>query len=219
MSQITAHAGCDGSIPGSLSGLQTAFRAGADILELDLRFFQNEILLSHDPIHPAQLSQYVRLSDVLHAFRHTSLHFNCDLKETSVFLPAIDCFSQFQLTDRLIFTGMYPFPERQPDAPYRVYPNVENIPGILPSTPLTAEQARIVSAWFIQAKQLDPHLAGLNIEYRQLSEPCLAVFAENDIALSCWGVDHLPEIQFCLAAQLENITTDAVMLACNARRA
>lgn len=222
MTRITAHAGCDGTRPGSLEGLYAAIEAGADALELDLRLYAGEVLLSHDPICAERLSEYVRLETVLtdRRIREARVRFNCDLKERKVFPAVLRLFREKGMEELLEFTGMYPIEADDWDARYRVYQNVEDLPGFQGGGVLSAEQTLDAIAWFQKMRTFRHCLAGLNIEVAQLCEENLGLFRENGIALTCWGANDAEQLGLCFTAEaVENITTDAVRDACAFRKA
>lgn len=219
MTRITAHSGCEGTKPGSMEGIRAAVASGADTMELDLRWYGGEVLLSHDPIRAERQTEYVKLQDVLAQMAGTTVRFNCDLKEEAAFAPALACFRAFEMEDRMEFTGMYPLAQPDADACYQVHLNVENIPGVTESVPLRASAAAQIAVWFEQARTVRHTLAGLNIEIVQLTEESLAVFRAHDIALSCWTVDAPEDLAFCLRAGVANITTNEVRAAFAARQA
>lgn len=219
MTRITAHSGCEGTKPGSMEGIRAALASGADTIELDLRWYGGEVLLSHDPIRAERQAEYVRLPEVLAQMAGTAARFNCDLKEEAAFAPTLACFRAFGMEDRMEFTGMYPLAQPDADACYQVYLNVENIPGVTESVPLGQEAAAQIAAWFEQTRAARHTLAGLNIEIVQLTEESLAVFRAHAIALSCWTVDAPEDLAFCLHAGVANITTNEVRAAFAARQA
>lgn len=204
MTLITAHAGCDGTEPGSLQNLDAAVQHGADCVELDLRYYEGRVLLSHDPIERARLAGYVTLEEALSRLAESGVRINCDLKEEEAFPHVVHAFAKHGLTDRLDLTGCVPLRRETKESGYRVYVNLEHIP---------AEGLREKTAWFLKAREQDAAYAGVNIEYGLLDADTLALFHALAIPLMCWTVDDRREIDRLLDAGVYAITTNDVRYA------
>lgn len=215
MTLITAHAGCDGTPPGSYENLRAARDGHADCIELDLRYYDGRVLLSHDPVDPARLSSYVTLEQALDLLESTALRFNCDLKEEAVFLPALRCFEARRLTSRLDFTGFCPL--RQADTGYRVFLNLEHMPAIQEGQSPSAEQLRAAADWFEETRTAIPALCGMNADYTALHAEQLAYLHGRGIPVMCWTVDAHADVEALLRTDVYAITTNEVRFAAHAR--
>lgn len=213
---ITAHAGCENTQLGSVENLYAALQYHADAIELDLRYDGEQVILSHDPVQ-ANRRDYITLSAALGHLQGSALWFNCDLKEEAAFEPTLRCFHDRGLLSRLVFTGSYPLAYDDRTYPYRVFVNLENIPGIHDGM-LQEQDACAAADWFTYQQQLYPMLTGLNAHYQTLRTQDLELFRTRSIPLMCWTVDSAPSMKELFRARIYAITTNQVRIAVDERR-
>jgi glycerophosphoryl diester phosphodiesterase len=132
---ITAHAGCERTVPNSIESVMKGITLEADAIEIDVRQGEGgrRLYLSHDPRTGEAIDGCLPLSDVFAIVAdHPGLRVNCDLKEDGLIAPVIALARQFGLgPSRLILTGIV-YPSRIMRDPEicrmsDVYMNAENI--------------------------------------------------------------------------------------------
>lgn len=208
MTKITAHAGCEGTIPGTREGIETAVRLGADVVEMDLRLLDGVVWLSHDLPGTEGFHTYLTLERALGLLRGSPVEINCDLKEPEVFPHALRIIRGMDLESRTIFTGEFdPALEDRGDQ-YRYFQNVEHLAGLSLERKLTGEDARrLVRHYRTSAGE---SFAGYNISYKMLTPEALGTLSAAGIPLSCWTVDERAEIRTLLRAEIAYLTTNLV---------
>lgn len=218
MTLITAHAGCDGTKPGSIDNLRTALAKQAHSIELDLRWFGGNVLLSHDPIEVSRLQSYTTLEEALELLAGSTLRFNCDLKEANAFLPALACFAARGLVDRLDITGSYPLQQHGAEGAYRVFLNLEHIPGVPAEGKISDDVLHKAAEWFMRAHEQYPVLVGLNVDYSVLRTEQFAFLRSKRIPVMCWTVDEHSALETLLREDIYAITTNEVAFAVAAQK-
>lgn len=213
--KITAHAGCEHTQPNTKESLLTALHSGADSFEVDVRKnTQGELVLSHDPL--AKETEYFKLTrvfEILSAYPET--YINCDLKETGLTEKVLEMAKSMQIAHRLILSGSVDLHLPAEKRPYAygadLYLNAELLVQDL-NTPMDViAHSKIILLGALALK------AALNIDYRLISSEFLYLCKAQGIKVSAWTLDEPEDIQHFLRMGLDNITTNAVQLACRMR--
>ena len=232
MTWITAHSGCEGTERDSLQSIDEALRLGADVIEVDVRMDEQDVLrISHDRLTAAEYAVKPTLSDVFSKIIQTPLKINLDIKEQRSLYPALDLAEKFGLKpDRLILTGC-----QSPEQLVRdeticeraaVFINIEEIlktAYIRHETDYRpADYAELMnrpwpflkkkgmrSAWLedLFAIMKNSALAGLNLPHDLLTADFSERLAKERIPLSVWTVNEADTVRFLLELGVHNITT------------
>lgn len=206
MTQIIAHAGCGGTVPGSVENIEYAVREGADYVELDLRCLNGCIYLSHNQIDRSCLYSYIMLQDALSLIHDSGIQINCDLKEADEFETVLSVLRDMHMEERTLFTGEYRNEFYRPDAKYRHFTGPEHTGIVKAHEIISTEAAEALVKYY--RSSTDRTLSGLNIEYTTLPKASLHIFQEREIPVSCWTVDEKNVIGEFLKLGVNYITTN-----------
>ncbi len=211
---IVAHSGCDNTVPDSLEGIIAALNQNVDYIEVDLRLYEENVYLSHDPIDENQLDRYVTFQDVLKLLKPEKVKLNCDLKERSVFEYALKNLREYGMEERAVFTGDY---ENNivANAKYSYFLNVEKKELHLYDNIIEEQDANKIIDFYTNCK--DKAMEALNINYRIISPSAKAKFYASGIRISHWTVDDPNDIEDLLQNNVFSITTNNVAYAVLAR--
>lgn len=177
---------------------------GADALEVDVRFREGGLYISHD------LSSAVcpSLEDVFALARESGMGLNCDLKEPGLERRALDLARSYGLAERLRFSGeVSPEALADPAVRKRTLWNVENaVPSFWErwraGIPFAEEDVR-------QAARVcrEHGVEVVNVHYGFCTPEYMAVFQELGIGVSAWTVDGEEDVRRLLSAGAYNITS------------
>lgn len=215
MTKITAHAGCEGTVPGSRENIETAVRLGADVVEMDLRLLNGEVWLSHDLLDTEGFRTYLTLERALELLCGSHVEINCDLKEPEVFPHALRIIRRMDLESRIIFTGEFNPRLGSCGDQYRYFQNVEHLDGLSSERKLSGEDAGRLARHY--QDNAGGSFCGYNISYKMLTPEALEALSAKRIPLSCWTVDDQSEIQALLRADITYLTTNLVRYAVGQR--
>ncbi len=216
MTKVTAHAGCEGTQAGSRENIMTALRAGADVVEMDLRVLDGEIYLSHYPLETEHLDTYLTFRQALELLQGCDVEINCDLKEAGVLKIALETLRGMGMQERAFFTGEIDCGSKSKGVVCRCFRNVEHYGFVKEGKQLSEPEVRRL----IQVYQADgkEHIAGFNVEYGMLTREAIHLFAMENIAISCWLVNEEYAIRQLLEENVSYITTDHVKYAVSQRK-
>jgi len=201
---VTAHSGCLGTPPNSLTFAEAALEAGADFLEFDLRLsVQGTLVLSHDPV-TAEDNSLLGLEEVWRWVSDRGGGFNLDVKELAVLAPLAK-FLQGR-AGRSVPTVITGCPISWMSDARRLFPgipvllNLEAGPG--PQETSADWSGRVV------AEARSAGAAGLNANH-ELVTPALADRARRALVpLFAWTVNCVPDLRRMIALGVSGITTD-----------
>lgn len=208
MGMITAHSGCDGTPDNSIEFVRYALTSDADCLEVDVRWDKDKnLVLSHDEAG----SENTLLKDAFSLLsQKPNLKINCDLKLQGMEASVYQLAAEFQLEDRLIFSG-----EVNPDrllADKEIYfPKAAiflNIERISPEI----EQIKDSDALFAEfqkalAKIRKLPVSCVNLDYHLLTDDILKLMEEMNLSASAWTVNDEADLKWLLQKNIANITT------------
>ncbi|TCL73306.1 glycerophosphoryl diester phosphodiesterase [Hydrogenispora ethanolica] len=211
---VTAHAGCMKTAMDSLESVYAGVAAGADVIEVDVRFAEGEIpVLSHDPLEPGQDRRPVRLAEVLEYVegqRGTVL--NLDLKETYGLPSLMELLRRTGMAERVFFTGLEPraVPEVQ-----RAAPGIPYLVDYQPEPWLSANPSYL-KILAVMVKELGA--LGLNPSYQYVTEPLVDTFHAAGLKVYVWTVNRLVTMNGLIRLGVDSITTKRVDLLVQALR-
>lgn len=217
MTKITAHAGCEGTVPGSREGIETAIRLGADVVEIDLRLLDGVIWVSHDLPDISKLHTYLTLEQALQLLCGSNVEINCDLKEAAVFPHALKIIRQMNLESRIIFTGEFQPNFQCAGDRYRYFQNAEHLFDMTPEQKLSRENVEQLMTYY--QRNATGVFGGYNISYKMLTPETLQMLSGTGIPLSCWTVDEGNVISALLREDIAYLTTNQVRNAVQQRSA
>lgn len=195
----TAHTGCMDTEENSLEAIETGAKNGAQIVEFDLNFNENnEPILSHD----APTGEEVTLDE---AFKKVSeydnLKVNVDLKSCAALEKIKTTAEQYGVLDRIFFTGVNDeFLEYVKNAdlgiPYYLNVNVDS---------KKRHDAEYIDSLVQKVK--DCGAVGINFNKDNASAELVEAFHNNNLLVSIWTVDKKRDMKKILCYSPDNITT------------
>ncbi|HWR23153.1 MAG TPA: glycerophosphodiester phosphodiesterase, partial [Feifaniaceae bacterium] len=237
---ITAHAGCEGTAPGSLSSVYDGIRLRADFVEVDVRRTRSgELVLSHDK--PSEEDSCVRLFQVLELVKgFRAVGVNCDIKEEDILRDVLDLAERTGLRyEQIVISGSVTPAALKSDPSIvkraNVLLNIEEALKALCMSRLQSDAPDIAALppWEAVRRYIpDPsdyfddlvdtclscHVRAVNVPYRPPISGFLPRFRAAGLPVSVWTVDDPEEIKAVLREGVYNITTRRVRLALEARK-
>ncbi len=205
---ITAHSGCDGTPDNSKAFIDYALGLGVDCIEVDVRSINNELVMAHDPDHPAFSLSYA--FEKLKA--HSTKKINCDLKHEGLEAEVWELAKQYGVSEQLIYSGSVSAENMKVDkSMQRSVAWYMNIEIVLPEVysdmdiangPDASDHAERVKAFFYEN-----NVACLNINFRLLKSELCKLLTEHGIPMSVWTPDAEKDLLDMVSAGVHNITT------------
>lgn len=203
---ICAHAGCEGSDPDSLESVAAAIRAGADVVEVDVRFTEDGIaVLSHDALSGESGYRPACLKDALKLVAATpNMKVNLDLKVHEGISSLSALLDKTRMTGRAFFTGMEP-------------QNVATVRAQCPQVPFAIDYSK---KWLpfrglgylrsILEEARDSGAFAFNLEYHSLTGRFMELCAKEMFPVHVWTVDTEPAMRRMIDLGVSSITTRKV---------
>lgn len=195
----TAHTGCVDTKENSLESIETAVSFGADTVEFDLHFNENnEPVLSHDEPKGGEVTldeAFKKISE------YSGITVNVDIKSTAALETVKPLAEKYGILDRIFFTGVNDdFVEAvrnsSPDVPY--YLNVD--------VALPREQTEEYLLSLVE-KVKNSGAVGINFNKDNATKELVEIFHKNGLLVSIWTVSSEKEIYQILSLAPDNITT------------
>ena len=196
----TAHTGCCGTEDNSLEAIKVGIEQGADIVEFDL-YFNNEniAVLSHD----APKGNEVTLDKAFELIAtYEDIKVNVDVKLCNDNLHVVyDLAEKYNITNRIFFTGINledveTVKKECPAVTY--YLNCEVLKGHKQTPEYLNQLVKIVK---------DSGALGINFNKDSATQELVDKFHENDLLVSIWTVNEEKDMQKTLYFAPDNITT------------
>lgn len=206
--KATAHAGCMNTQDDSIESVFAGIAAGADIVEVDIRFLQKNVpVLSHDAINPEHEECLVRLEEVLDVLKgYPDITINLDLKEIEGIRFLHQLIQKTDMEERVFLTGL------EPDSLASVQQEGICIPYFMNYTPEFSqmEDPDHVNELLDRVKK---HKAiGINLYYEFATRQLVEIFHEADMKVYVWTVDDQAEMRRMIRLGVDSITSRRVDL-------
>ena len=199
---ITAHSGCEKTAPNSKEHILAAIASGAEMIEVDVRMAEGELVLSHDV--PEDISACVTLRECFSLVApEENLHMNVDVKTEGLLEPVMALAKEFGLVGRIIFTGAC-----NEDRELALSLGVDMWRSMWPGQ-------EIADGIAANKKDGSPFL---NVAYCMITEENDKDLRENGFGYSAWTVDKEYFIRLFLKMGISNITTRNPVLAMKLRK-
>lgn len=202
--QICAHAGAENTSPNSLDSVIAGIQAGADWVELDLRFSpRGTPVVSHDWPGARSTAGLLTLAVALEALgRHPSVGINVDVKEWDRIRDLPPALTQGELANPTYFTGL----GRRSSRYFR---------AVWPKADVACNQLPVGYAWRSFASKvaaLRTMKAGgvswLNLPFTVVDEALMKASGEADIPVRVWTVDRDDDLRRMISLGVDVITTN-----------
>ncbi|QCT01602.1 hypothetical protein E6C60_0881 [Paenibacillus algicola] len=168
--RIIAHTGCEATPYNSAASCEKGYKAGADVLEVDVRATKDGIPVlyhddepdlsrySYDELPAAGLGSVETLETVLRLLRGKKAAFNLDLKTLPAYEAATRVITELQVWDQIYFTGLTDALAGSDAARHVIW----NAPAAAPHLTDAAYEEQTL-AWCQYARQSG--FAGINVQY------------------------------------------------------
>ena len=196
----TAHTGCCGTEDNSLDAIKVGVEQGADIVEFDL-YFNNEniAVLSHDEPKGNEITLDEAFKLVA---TYKDIKVNVDVKLCDDNLHVVyDLAEKYNITDRIFFTGIN-FEDIEivkkecPTVPY--YLNYDVLKANKQTTDYLNDLVKIVK---------DNGAVGINFNKDSATKELVDTFHNNGLLVSIWTVNEEKDMYKILYFAPDNITT------------
>lgn len=195
----TAHTGCCKTDDNSIASIEAGASYGAQIVEFDLRFDENENpVLSHDEIVGGEVTldeAFKKVSD------YEALKVNVDLKSYTALWQVQEIASKYNILPRIFFTGVG---EENVDVVKMSCPAVEYYLNVDVEKPSEHTEEYLAS---LVAKVRECGAIGINFNKDSASKALVDYFHENGLLVSIFTVDEKVEMYEILSYAPDNITT------------
>ena len=205
---VTAHTGCMDTAMNSLESIHAGVGNGADIVEFDLRYDQNNVaVLSHDDV--TANATPVTLEEAFAAVaEYDKLVINIDVKDTTYLEQIQPLAEKYGLSERIFFTGIRfsdakAAKEKCPLIPY--YLNIDIV------KPINTSSAYIKS---VISRIEKSGAVGLNARASRVSYKLVSAVKAAGYPVSLWTPSTSEEIRAALPLQADNLTTRNPQLLC-----
>ena len=233
---VVAHDGSDQSTPHTLEYVLHALKAGADIVEVDIRTTKDGVVvLQHDAeiavdgerlriiettfadldelqragklMGRTAAGRITRLSDILGAAGAHQAVFNLDVKEDAVIDPAVSILKRNDMVDRAIFSGCEFLRARSLKSRHR------NCQVLLNISDAQYQQVSEDPGSFIHSVCSDAAEAsccGVNVRSTHCTRELIAYAGLRFLPVSVWTVDDPESMKHFLHLGVYSITTNCV---------
>lgn len=196
---VTAHSGCENTQPNSVASIVTAYKSGADITEIDIRFREDGTpVLSHDKPAPdaTTLEEAFRAAEPL-----GKLRLNLDIKETTHLEKIVPLAEKFNLSDRIFCTGIFAkdtdiMKKQFPECIY--YLNMKIIPRFLQNSFYYKKICSIIKK---------NGAVGINCNHKNVTKRLVDCLHMSNLEVSVWTVDKKEDMERISKLGADNITT------------
>lgn len=195
----TAHTGCMGTEDNSLEAIEMGAKHGADIVEFDVYFTENdEPVLSHDKPKGKEVTLDEAFKKVS---EYKNLKVNVDIKSYGSLEKIVECAEKHNLKDRIFFTGIFlkdteAVKKSCPDIDYYLNSDIEK---------KYKQTDEYIESLVKTVK--DSGAVGINCHYKNVTEEMVNAFRENGLLVSVWTVNKESDMHKVLKIAPDNITT------------
>ena len=196
---VTAHTGCEGTADNSLEAIKAGAKAGADIVEFDLRFDKDgNGILSHDETE----GKAVTLEEAFELVASfDKLKVNVDCKTTDNLKEVYRLSEKYGITHRIFYTGIEvkDVEEAKLQTTQISYFLNYKVKGF------KKKNVKYIRSLISLVKEKGA--SGLNIRYSQCSKKMVDMFREEGLFVSVWTANSPRVMKKCLSFAPDNITT------------
>lgn len=195
----TAHTGCLGTADNSLEAIDIGVENGADIVEFDLNFNeQNQPVLAHDEPKGGEVTldeAFERVS------RYDGLRVNVDVKKCGDLARVEKLAEKYNILDRIFFTGIE---KDNAETVKKACPDIKYYLNVDVKKP-DEQTSEYISSLAEEVKSCGA--IGINFNKDNATPVLVEAFHENGLLVSIWTVDDTKEIYRILSYGPDNVTT------------
>ncbi len=203
---ITAHSGCENTLPNSREHIMEAIKSDAEMIEVDVRRSKDVLYLSHDEVCNPENS--VSLDEFLDSvMSYEKLRINFDVKTEELVPYVMEKVNSRGMGDRAVFTGACNDKKTE----------TESLGGELwmslwPSSDNERDIARIEEKCIAEGCRV------INLHYSMITKENFERIKSLGLTFSAWTADSEEEIRRLLELGIFNITTRNPRLALKLRK-
>ncbi len=203
---VTAHAGCMNTKNDSLDSVYAGISAGADAIEVDVRFIDEQIpVLSHDVLKQEQIKNIVKLEEVVNVIKtFPGIALNLDIKEADGIGFINELLHKSDICDRAFFTGL------EPDAIINIGREYLHVPYFVNYKPDLLEINNISHMEELACMAKDLGTIGINLHYSFATRELIEAFHGKKLKVSVWTVDNEEDIHRMIQIGVDSITSRKV---------
>ena len=202
---ITAHSGCEGTLPNSREHILEAIASDAEMIEVDVRRSGELLYLSHDVSEKPE--ECVSLDEFLDMMKpHFEMRINFDVKTEELVPLVMEKVNARNMTKMAVFTGMCNDKKEV----------IESLGAELWISlwPSSDNESEVVRG---EEMCLSEKLSCINLHYSMITKENGKRIKEEGLSFSAWTVDDEKEIRRLLEMKIKNITTRHPRLALKLR--
>ncbi len=195
----TAHTGCCGTEDNSIASIEKGASHGAQIVEFDLRFDENETpVLCHDEVKGGEVTleeAFKKISE------YDNLRVNVDAKSCEALWKVQELAGEYNVLNRIFFTGIE---EKDVDAVKMSAPAVDYYLNMSVEKPSEHTEEYLQT---LVDKVKECGAIGINFNKKSASKELVDYFHANGLLVSIFTVDDKVEMYKILSYAPDNITT------------
>ncbi len=204
--KLTAHSGCDNTPENSIEFVEYAIANKADVLEVDVRFVNGNLSISHDDTtQDAPL-----LCDVFEIVAaHDSVKINCDMKQDDLEQCVYELAKNYRLFGRVIYSG-YINPNNITDEMKKiveVHFNIEQVVENAKEKYETIPNFDITCASLMIEACKKHGFNTVNANYKMVTANLKKMLDKENIELNCWTVNDLEVAKKLMSMGVQGLTT------------
>lgn len=202
---ITAHSGCEGTLPNSREHITEAIKSNAEMIEIDVRRSGKFLYLSHDvsenPEECVSLDEFLDM-----VMPYEKIRINFDVKTDELVPYVMEKVNSRNMAKRAVFTGMCNDKKEE----------IESLGGELWMSlwPSEDNEGDIMK---LEKRCTQEGLKVINLHYSMITAENIKRLKDKKLTFSAWTVDSEEEIRRLLEAGVFNITTRCPRLALKLR--
>ena len=203
---ITAHSGCENTLPNSREHIAEAIKSDAEMIEVDVRRSGSLLYLSHDisenPLECVSLDEFL---DTILPYEKIRINFDVKTEELVPFV--MEKVNARNMAKMAVFTGACNHKKDEVEGLgaelwISLWPSADNEGDIVRATDFC----------------ISKDLSCINLHYSMINEANYNLLKENGLCFSAWTADDESEIKRLLEMKIKNITTRKPCLALKLRK-
>lgn len=204
--RICAHAGCEGLPMDSLEAIEAGIGAGAEVVELDVRFTADgRAVLSHDPVVLRPDGRLYTLEEALRLLASfPQVEINVDVKEPGPLASFSTPITRGEVVNPLYCTGLkaHQLPAFRKGCPHLAH-TVDDLPWWFA---FGSKTARVD----VLKRYRDAGVLALNLSYHLVDEALMETSRLAGFPVRVWTADDPAVMRRMIGLGVESITTNRV---------
>lgn len=233
---ITAHTGCDNTLPNTLESVVIGMDSGADFVEVDVRstldgiavLFHDDHIVTRDSgmvrindltyselnklvsdyaISNSSIAEIIKLEEAISIVKNSGGYLNIDIKDDACIVPMIKLIREADMVGSTIITGCK---YSRASALKRDYPEFQVLLNLDKSLLLDIDKSPQMIAEKICCMAVEASCCGINIEFTYLFSELIEEARRRFLPISIWTLTDSDNLERYLNMGFYSITTKAV---------